>query len=552
MFEANCTTSQGIFRTGVPVIDGRPHSNTLGLRSFLIRDTGPAVFRNEYNIYNGFLHLRISVNGGRDNYVRGIGGLSDLRRIYTATREEQLDDGGRGKVLYGWARKNDRGLPEKVRIKYILAERDPDGAWKILKTPQPLEGLTLRQQARRAHRPTIEAVTQGLGDKVYGRWWNVEQGEDRGACVCYEYDGERRLIYGFAGLEKAFSLIFEKEDRIMARFYRGPEEAARDEGLIVEAVLSVRAVNGQGPGWRPLMFPAVTAARQDNPVQRGRVNSHNIKRFLLDNNLREGDALDLEPRRVYQDGGTQIYLQSNNGQRGVISLGGFKGYSAIFGRIIVKPDGKRVYFWPDALSREKGERPIIPKGQLLAQRGPGGKYEIVWWDFSSRKRQLHDESLKYGEFLFADAGENLHFGIWPVRTDRRSGPLRKHAIRQIRGATKRVSLVRNRDIDNQVWACTRELRGRIKLVEFWRNEKEYQSGEGPLQARFISFKPSRGDWMHFWAKMEEINKFRVLIQKGLLTLSELEQIVGAPYLDDKYHGEMLYLVDTFRLHDLHR
>ncbi|MBU0672559.1 MAG: hypothetical protein KJ732_05995 [Candidatus Margulisbacteria bacterium] len=547
--------AQGLFAGRYPVIDGRLHSRAYGLRTFLLRDAANTVYRREYPLHNGYLHLAVTLKDGKK--ISPIWITKEFNKFYVAVREERLENGRSRKVLYGWGKQADWGVMARARVRYIVAEKEnAESEWQILHIPRALKGLTERQEVRKENDPTVEAMTQGLGKRIYRRWWNVTLGSNGDKYVKYAFEGLDILIHGFAGYDRVYSLIAEEGDRIIARFYQGPDEA-RQGAPLIKAVIMARKSNGNGNGngrlWRPLLFPQVITASPNNVIQHHRATIREIKAFLLAREQETGTELMIDPRPVNQNGTVRFGIDSRSDWGGVIEIRGYKGYETVAGKIMVEGAIKKAYFWADEAVRGNGEPAIRTEGHLIAKKSVDlinkkEQWEIIWRDPIWGARRVRQASIEYGNIVFSTAGSEIHLSTWPVRIQMSNGYQQHWAVRAFRGGRRKVNLHGMSGIGEEIFSVTREFQGMIKLVEFWKQATDYVAGERPFDSRFIAFRPSGKNWMHFWARFDEIKLFKRLIQQGLLTKKELNRIVCDDYLAGNYEQKMIVLIDSLNLY----
>lgn len=538
---------QGMF-LGRPLIGGL--WRVLGLRNFLVRDAGQTVFCKSYSITNGTLHLRLALDGN-GKFVKDITGLTGLNQIFTAVREEPHRQFGRVKVLYGWENINDWGIVEKARIKYVLAgKKNSEAEWHLREKPLALKGLTEFQKARIRNQRLIRVLTEGTAGKVFEKWWkvvphrNTLTGELVDGNVYYQYSGVEIRIYGFKDHKRVFSVIREEGNQIIARFYKNKDDAAANLDLIKEAVLSRDK--------KPLRYPVVTFTAPSAPVQHGRIESERIHDFLLADQP-PGARLDLAPRCVNFGREVNFSLGSTEKERKTFRLNGYHGHKIVYGRIVVKKNIKRVYFWPSAEDRKKRLSPIVKDGHILARK-EDDKWSILLTppadaDWLANYR----ETLAYRKFLLTTKHNEVHLGLWPVRFRHSDGRMRKYAARKILGMDLSVALTAHRKVEDTVFAATREIGGRIKVVEFWPTAQDFAAGADALAARFITFRTNSGEngngWIPFWSELDDLRMIQRLVKMGGLTLAELNGIVTDPRMESCYHREMLRLIDHFELFD---
>lgn len=523
--------TQGLFRNR-QVIKHRPR--TWDLSQFLRRDDTENVYLRQYPIHQGKLELQLTLED--KGKMNAICALMDLTTIYVAIREETVSGNSKKrKVLYGWAEEKDWGVMTRARIRYVIAEREAGREWKILKNPVSLGELNKGQEDRLANRLTVEAVTQGLGKRKLGRFWTIISNK-KNFYVCYAHQGKPRLIYGFEHYKKVYSLITEEKDQIIARFYRNPEAAKEDKGLIKTAVLSEKIAGA----WTPLVPPRVTFTKIALSHQHQRIEIREVNEFLVADK-EGGEYLDLDPRYVNEG---KIYFcldgLTDEPHNGIIVCTGYTEYTGqrLPGRIAVEGKEKRVYFWTDEKSRQESLAPITtPKMRVMAQKDENGVWQINWQASSPERRAKTVAAKNYGNFLFATVKGRSHKNTWSTTAGTENGYERVRARKGVRGKYMSFEIPASL-AGTELFAVTREIRRRFKLVKFWPSEESYGRKEDPLAARFITFR-ANGEWGHFWAKLEAEKKFEALITAGKITLAELKRVLGDPLLAG--HTELSWL-----------
>ena len=404
---------------------------------------------------------------------------------------------------------------------------------------------TWKQKIIYAHRPTIEALTKGLGKKVLKRWWNVIDWNSDKSCVEYYLNGESRKIYGLKGHKGVYSPIIEKDDQIIASYFNNPFVIKNKNTLIKRVVLSEK----RGSIWMPLEKPKVIYSRLR--FQAKKVEIDKIKEFLL-NNQTIGAIFKIKSRPVDPRGRITFGIDSSN-HGGVITIEGYGKYAgrALPGEIIVEADEKkRAYFWAGSEDMKK-TLPIDPNGHVIAQM-KNKTYEIVYRSLSEIE-QIKEATRIYGDYIFETAKEEVHFDYWPVIKREKHGNEWKGVYRRIRGNYILITIPPKIDIITRVFGVTHEIHERIKLAEFWLSKEEYERGMNPFAARYITFKPNNGDpWMFFNAKLDDVEKFKMLIKNSLISLKELNKILCNDYLIDYYQRPVIDIVDALKLYELPR
>ena len=103
----------------------------------------------------------------------------------------------------------------------------------------PFRVATTSKFNRSATDSFVHALTHGLGERKMNLWWKVRPIQRNGDIVDggirYSFFGNERLVCGFKGYDRVFSRITEEENRIVARFYRGPADAKADKDVIKES-----------------------------------------------------------------------------------------------------------------------------------------------------------------------------------------------------------------------------------------------------------------------------------------------------------------------------
>jgi hypothetical protein len=521
---------QGLF-TGQRLVQKAPHSRDNGLLLFLTRDAGQSVLYKEYSVHGRKIALSLRSHEGRVIELYGLGGKN---KVFAAIRQEMIA-GREVKVLYGWAELNDWGKEENILLKYILAER-AGGEWRLLSRPESLTGPLRRQQAIDDNKALAKALTGGLGGSVLRRVWLISPKSDR---ITFLFD-YRLIIHGFHGYRSVFSLTREEAGKIVVRFYADAGDADKGERLLKMAVLSERGTNGR---WTPLPTPRLLFSAPGSSVNQHRyLMARQTKQFLLDNQER-GAIFDVGQRTVSNGAVLLPFLND------CIRLNGLSGYKSVAGRIVNQEKTKVIYFWPDEAAKQSGAPPIFPQGQTVA-RQTDGHWEIVWFDLSQGYRQAALGSIKLGNFIFANAGARLHVVPWPIRNYSNNGEQRQFAQRRIRGKNLTVATSGTGVINGRVLSQTREIGGRLKLIEFWPNEQEI-ARRPPFAARFIAVNQNghdeqkRADWAIFWHRVDSsadtVGAFRQLLRQGIVAHNELSAIL----CDDYFSGYPIQgLIDT--------
>ncbi|MCX5726764.1 MAG: hypothetical protein NT030_06305, partial [Candidatus Saganbacteria bacterium] len=277
-----------------------------------------------------------------------------------------------------------------------------------------------KRQIIMAHRPTIKALTRGLGKKVFGRWWNVSLSNSSKAYVEYFHNGENRRIFGFKGFRRVYSLISEENNQLTAYFYKNELNAESKKGLIKIAVLSKSKVsdNGLKNIWVPLEKPEVIFSRKKMQIQKMTIK--NIKEFLTAD-MPEGTVFEIAPRRVDLRG--RITFGIDSAKEGIITFYGYSEYAGkrLPGEIIVEGNGeKKCFFWPNYKAIDEKSGPIIPEGHVIAQRKGDGTWKILWQSISELEKRKN-ATRKYGNYIFASVGDKIHSEYWPVQVKNMDG-----------------------------------------------------------------------------------------------------------------------------------
>lgn len=550
------------------IIKGAYHSPGLGI--FLKRDAPKEIFKRTFDIRCGALNPGLSLENGQK--MKPIFGLSDLKKIFTAVKQEKDKDGNKIKVLYGWERERDWGNWKKPRIRYILAAKKAGEAeFKLERDPIPLVGLTDKQKMIRATNAISEAFTSELNDLPYYRSYKVRKREKTGKTfIICRYAGKGHEIDGFNGYKKVVVALVQESDQLKFYFHKNIREAMANIGCFKIAVVAERE---QGR-FVPLDNPRIVYSIPESKVQYQRIFINALNDYLI-SDKNEGDFFYLEPKQVDENGNINFAINSKSDEGGVIHVPGYQGYDDLYGGVVVYKDYKVAYFWPDAASRESffhpapgewGAMPIKKEGHLFARKKD--KWEIVFNRSTEEWRSKRRSTRDLVKYLFATVGNKEFAREYPVNIWRSDGRIQKTLPLTIRGRYKKgerrnrpqvifFDLTAFNEVNGTAFLVGRELGGRFKLLEVWASKKEWKSGKKPLQACFATFRSDDRSWMIFKAKLnkpskEEKNgkkyaamreKFRLLINKKRISREELSAILSQDDLLQK-HGEILYpLID---------
>ena len=385
-------------------------------------------------------------------------------------------------------------------------------------------------------------------------WWKVRPIQRNGDIVDgeirYSFFGNERLVCGFKGYDRVFSRITEEENRIVARFYRGPADAKADKDVIKEVVFSEKRNSGNGTDWAPLKRPVVIFSSSSNTTQSLRVRSRGLRDILLAD-LPEGEAIELEPRRVDLMGYIRFsFDRMDENEGGSIICTGLQGYIGrkLPGRLIVRNGRKTAYFWASKAALKRGDPPVKPEGHIMAEFDPRAAVQSINWNRSSKAQMRRNATIEYREFLFEDAEDEVFFNTWPAKIIGENDHRRVKSFMRVYGVTMSLVISTHLNI-SRLFAVTREIGERIKLVEFWGSEGAFWLGEMPLDARFITFKSDRSEWISFWKRMDDWRSLRRLARKDHITRRELNRVFSTDYLID-YHGKsVLRVVDGLNLYE---
>ena len=523
MIATNIVRPQGMFAGQQMIL--LIHHSRYGLKHFLSRDTGRAFIYKEFTVREGQMLLSLRTNEGR---VHALYGLSGINKVFAGIRQEEMN-GRIVKVIYGWRNVRDWGNKEKLLIKYVLAEKT-GGEWRIFLKPRSLNKPHPRTQAIKDNSALAKALTEGLDRSILRKYWLISPPHNR---AVLRFDGRFLYIHGFPGRRKVFSLITEEAGKIVGRFYAKASDAAKGKNkyLLKTVVFSERVAGGR---WAPLPIPKlIFTAPSSSVVQHHFFMAHQLKQFLLDDQA-EGAFYDIGTRKVFQ-GVVILHFYSES-----LRLNALSGHASVTGRIVTLGTKKVIYFWPDEAAKQSGAPPIHPEGQTVARKTTSGKWEIVWFDLSLGRRQAALGAIKLGNYIFANAGDRVHTAPWPVKNYSGSshGQQGPYALRRIRGKVFTFATAGAGVTNGHVLSQTREF-GRIKLIEFWRNEREIALCAAPFDARFIAVDLNglaggkRAVWTFFWHKVNSsdrtVGAFRQLIKSGAVAYEELNSILCHDY-----------------------
>jgi len=385
---------------------------------------------------------------------------------------------------------------------------------------QAVAKLSPRQSARRLSKAATQVI---LGrKKSLSRWCRVLSRKDGSTRIYLTYTRKTIAIDGFAGYQEVFCNITKEKTQVVARFY--PDETAAQ--LIKTVVLSEKT-KGR---WMVLEKPRVIfTCSSAGSQQHVRLETKRIRDFLL-TPQEEGAVLDLAPRRV--NCGSIAFLlepQREDPPEGAIYATGYTAYEGqrLSGRIVVEGDQKRVCFWLDETSRDQG-LPHIPAQNIRVMAEKKQTWQIKWHVNSPARRQKKAATIRYGHFLFAAVNGRIFQNPWLIHVLKLKGRTRRQGYLSVRGKRLTFELPKDLEID-QLWGVTRQIGAKFKLVEFWPSQQAYQSEESPFAARFITFR-ANGEWTHFWARLDEKEKFITLLEEGTLSWPELEATLNDPHL----------------------
>jgi hypothetical protein len=237
-----------------------------------------------------------------------------------------------------------------------------------------------------------------------------------------------------------------------------------------------------------------------------------------------GDSLDIDPHRVGRRG--CIYLDINGR---VARFGGYLNFVGrpLPGRVVAEGASLRLYFWEDRTARDRGEPAIVPEGHLTAVRQNHGRQQPTWRinhlaALHSKPRGEYQEP--YWQYLFQPRVDELHRDHWLIDPSRK-----RSAQKVINGRVFRLPFDRTL-ARTAIYSVTRELDRRLKLAEFWPSAADVKAGEPAFAARFVTVKPLRGPWKPFWVELDDMDKFKYLIRRGLVAKAQLVAVLTHPYL----------------------
>lgn len=401
-----------------------------------------------------------------------------------------------------------------------------------------------RQKTYRNANTLIKVLLKGLGSRRMGREWAVGKEKDGTTYVAFSHGHKNHRIYGFKGLEKVHSIIEEKDGQIIASFYKDRISAKKGIDVIKIAVLS-KKVDGN---WTILEKPEVLFSSETSIPRKYRDTAKELRDFLRSDQPR-GASINVGPLCV-RNGSISLTVDTKGDKKTTIQLGGFAQYEKkkLVGRIMAEGNVKRAYIWRSKRAMNRGEEPILPKGQAVAwvKKGNGSAesgWEIKYCQLKDVIKKTED-SFKYGNYLFSTAGHKTYIATWPVyRVKYTESYTKTYTRKSIRWNRVSLDLPFLPPDIKEVTSVTREIRGRIKLVEFWPTLRDYTKGERPFAARFVTFKPDGKSWEFFWVRLDDVKAFKRLVRNGAISQEELNAITADNYLVEHYSDEICRLVD---------
>ena len=151
----------------------------------------------------------------------------------------------------------------------------------------------------------------------------------------------------------------EEDLLLVAYFYQTRADAEASNGCIKKAALSEKNPAGLKdhtvPRWLPLKKPIILETSDSAYCQSIRLRTKLIEGFLHAN-AKDGEFLDIDPRRVDKTGRISFFLGGND-----ISVPGHEDFKGeyLFGRIKAINGEKRIYFWPSREERALNHPAII-------------------------------------------------------------------------------------------------------------------------------------------------------------------------------------------------
>lgn len=359
---------------------------------------------------------------------------------------------------------------------------------------QHIRGHSLKSSARLAYEPTMQAVHRGLGERVIGRWWSIIH-QPRNTYVSYKIGGSQIYICGFNGFSKVYSLVYEKDGQIISDFYSNTRDARSEKNLLKRVALSVRQTpkDGTHTRWEPLGSPTILVNNVNGTAkcssQSARLENQRVQRFLATDIPSGVNHLDLPPRLVVNDGDIR-FAQGDD----VIMFYGYTKYAGrkLPGRLVAAEDVVRAYFWRSVRERRNEVPALIPEGHPFATfDSDTNSWQIHWSDDPVRTEKIRLAD-RYSRFLRATVGARDFPAHWSVVRIRSQQGYRLRATRELFGRSMVIDLPKSLPRTGTVFSVTRELGGRLKLVEFYPDAESMASGDHPLDARWIMFKPNEG------------------------------------------------------------
>ncbi|MBU0687626.1 MAG: hypothetical protein KKB81_07260 [Candidatus Margulisbacteria bacterium] len=554
--------NQGIFRGAHKIIEGR--FNTNDLRNCLLRDMRrDEVFCRSYEVYNGRLNVIVIANDGKK--MRDTLGLNGRERLLVAVRQEETSNGIKRKVLYGWdwSEASTWGIMSQSCISLVIAEKRVGSTdWQILRRPKRLSGLTTRQEMRRERQPTIDVLNGKLKPhEHYGRWFTVTTSTSDGHTKKYiQYatgKGAEPMIHGFKGLDKVYAIFYRvnrgTEHWTVVNFYDREVKPEDYADPIKVAVVSRRCNRGYGwSKWKPLAIPEIIYADGRSPSQQRDVDIRRVSNFLLED-YEAGHHLDLLlPNIVDREGCIRLRITGR-------SLA-FKGYGdyigkPVFGRILAGQDRKEISFWPSAEVRNSMP-PIILDGHSVAQKN-GDSWEIIRYNSTEAYREMVASTSDYVNFCFRTAGSEVYPEEWMARDGVRGQTPIKRVYKVIRGSLRSLEFASLPPGVNHLYSRTRELQGRLKIVEFWHRESDWQSGQSPIALRPITLRLSDevvalgrytgfhiNRWIPFWTLFDRPAKWRHAVNGNWISFDEIVRILRSDYLEANYRDLTHQLIES--------
>ncbi len=483
-----------------------------GLWKFLSSEAGSQVFVKDYTVSgNGAISFRVIVNG---THLHDLGGLTGCKQVKAVFAQE-----GAEKVVYIWKDAQDIGKPENLLIKCVVSKRT-DSGWQLLQKPQVIFSHSYHHLIVQEAEPTNKALTEGLQDRQYCRWWTVITRQHSHFVGFNLANGEEMNIFGFRGFAKVYCVMREEAGQIIGRFY-ADEKAAQAGSAPLKTVILSKLIR---PGyWLPAVPPQIISVSSEGGTQYERLTMESLKAFLCQTDKAAAEFL-IDPRKV-SDGRVALHLgrEMEPKFQGMIAIPGFRDFSGkhLYGKIVIRENRKVAYFWTTADQRASGKPAIYPEGYVVASR-PNLKssWEIVWRCEDAHRQAIIEAANNFKTQLVDDASTKPFTTSWP--TFESAG--KKFAQRKVGGMTLRLNLPKNRAVNGSIYSQTHLVAGALKLAYFWTSASEV--GIKPaLSDRVIAYKTDKGIWEPCWGRLQDRTFLKQLFRDGILTATTIDAVL---------------------------